>query len=88
MTREQIEKIVTERLTAFGRMMVDNHATPLIAVGIGHDHEKGKHHVVRPDGMSDEQMSDLLHAIANKIYTRPSMRRTATLRESWRRERR
>ncbi len=42
MTREELDRIVQERLDTWRRSTVDEHSTPVVMVSVGHDHAKGK----------------------------------------------
>lgn len=51
MTAAQIIRINNERLSNWGTQLSDNHCTPAILIGIGHDHRSGELHVCIPENM-------------------------------------
>jgi len=42
MKSEEIESINHERLGRWEKRLVDGHATPILLIGVGHDHAKGR----------------------------------------------
>lgn len=66
MDRTRVRSIVEERLTAWGVILVENHATPLVVIGVGHDHRSGEIQLCRPEGdlMADDELILLLERTA------------------------
>lgn len=60
MTKEQIEQINRERLEQWATRFADEHATPVILVGIGHDHKAGSIVIETTEEMSDELVASFL----------------------------
>ncbi|GAI81422.1 unnamed protein product, partial [marine sediment metagenome] len=49
MERIEIETIGKERLDKWQQRLIDEHATPVILVGVGHDHRSGQVVVYIPE---------------------------------------
>ena len=49
------ERVTTDRLAAWARDLAGDHATPLLLVGVGHDHTRGTIVVCAVD---DAEMTD------------------------------
>lgn len=62
MTREQIEDIIASRIVQWGVVLRDMHATPMLLLGVGHDHAVGKLHVVVPDSVGTQEIKAMLLA--------------------------
>lgn len=68
MTRQEIKAINHSRLLSWAARLSESHATPVVVVGVGHDHESGRVNVVRTeDGPSDEDLAILLRAAADGL---------------------
>jgi len=48
-TTDELRAIVEDRLERWAARLVDGHATPLVLVGVGHDHARGQIVVVTLD---------------------------------------
>jgi len=55
-----LKQLVRERLQSWGDLMVAEHATPFVAVAVGHDHKSGNLVVTIPDDVSREDVVTLL----------------------------
>jgi len=53
MTADEVREIVLDRLARWAPLLSNAHATPVVLVGVGHDHARGEIQVVTVD---DEQM--------------------------------
>jgi len=53
--KQQIEAICAERLERWRERLVQEHATPFLLLGLGHDQKSGQVVVVTTEGMTDEQ---------------------------------
>ncbi len=63
----EIKNICAERLSRWSVKLVTEHATPVILIGVGHDHKNGEIVVCGTEGMSDEDARDLLLGAARGI---------------------
>jgi hypothetical protein len=74
-TNAQIETITRDRLTRWGYRVLDDHATPLVLVGIGHDAAAGRVSVYTVDEpeMTDAAIAAFLRKAA--IMLDPDQRR-------------
>jgi len=46
MTKNQCRAINEDRLKSWAKKLTDNHSTPIMLVGVGHDHRSGQLHLV------------------------------------------
>ena len=53
MQRSQINKINVERLTGWKNKLNDQHATPVLLMGIGHDQNEGQMSICVTEDMDD-----------------------------------
>lgn len=60
MNREEIEAICRERLEGWQQHLVEEHATPIILVGMGHDERSGELVVCTTEGLAKEYIVALL----------------------------
>lgn len=60
MTRDKIHKINVERLGRWKNKLVDNHATPVMLLGVGHDHKEGELQICITEERTDQQIYLLL----------------------------
>lgn len=56
MNEAQISEICTERLGRWQKKLEGEHATPVLLMGVGHDHNKGKLVVVVTEDCDDAQL--------------------------------
>lgn len=54
MTSETIRRITVERLDGWAARLVQEHATPMLLMGIGHDHTSGQVVICCVEDSSDE----------------------------------
>jgi len=55
-----VEKINNDRLKSWRDKLNAAHATPIIILGIGHDHVEGKTMLIAVENLTDEQIKDFL----------------------------
>lgn len=60
MNRDKIKSITKQRLHSWGELMIENHATPMLALGVGHDHNSGQVRVFVTEDRSKEEIVALL----------------------------
>lgn len=51
-----VKKITDERLTEWSKQLAAAHATPVLLMGVGHDHVSGQIHIVVTEDLSREQI--------------------------------
>lgn len=56
MKREQINKINVERLTRWKDRLNEQHATPVILLGVGHDHKVGQCVILATEERTDAEI--------------------------------
>jgi hypothetical protein len=56
MDSAKIDEIVTTRLDSWKALMVKHHATPVVAVAVGHDHNSGQIRVLTVEDLNDKEM--------------------------------
>jgi hypothetical protein len=67
MTDGQCAEINDEVLTAWRAIMVKEHCTPAVLVGIGHDHVSGEIHVIHREGTPTFAMVVFLEKALDKL---------------------
>lgn len=69
MTKKELAAITVERLEGWGRVIVENHATPMLLVGVGHDHVSGNLHLCIPEDtpISNHEYALILRNIAAQL---------------------
>ena len=67
MERVRVREICKERLDAWTNILVSSHATPVILVAVGHDHNKGELHIITLEEMGNKELSLLLAGALEKI---------------------
>ena len=60
MDKIQIEQISKERLDRWVNFLVSEHATPVVLVGVGHDHKSGTVVLCAPESMTDIEIDNFL----------------------------
>ena len=70
--RVPVEMIIRERLTRWSKRLAEEHATPLLLMGIGHDENSGKINVLTCDepDITDEVVYQLLCKAASELRQR------------------
>lgn len=69
MIREEIETICKERLEGWQKRLVDEHSTPILVVGVGHDHKKGQLVLCIPEEMTRLEVMVFLEGALNMMRT-------------------
>ena len=67
MTPEHIAAIVTERLDTWGSAMIDQHVTPYLALGIGHDHVSGQIHLFICENSKADEILLVLDSVSKSL---------------------
>lgn len=71
MRREQINKINVGRLSRWKDRLNDTHATPVLMIGVGHDHYNGKVILCTTEDLTDSElllfMQDACRQLEQKI---------------------
>ena len=67
MDKVRVREICKERLDSWMDILVSSHATPVILVAVGHDHNKGELHVVTLEEMGNKELSLLMAGALEKI---------------------
>ena len=75
MTPEEIKAICVERLGRWTSRLTEHHATPMVLVGVGHDHKKGQVVVLTTEQMSDQEVIAFLKGVLLKLALGPSISR-------------
>ena len=70
MNEAEIRDICDERLSAWEELLVKNHATPALLVGLGHDATSGQIHLLTVDDITLEQMQIFLAFAYNEVTRR------------------
>lgn len=70
MNKREIRKICRERLGKWTERMVEEHATPFILLGIGHDHKIGKRVIctVENEEMTTDRIIALILDMAAHLH--------------------
>jgi hypothetical protein len=66
-TRTEIQKIGAARLAEWLCLLVKDHATPVLLVGVGHDARVGATSVCVPEGFSDAEILGFLKGAVAKL---------------------
>lgn len=67
MTSAEIQKIGAARLASWLKLLVEDHATPVLLVGVGHDAQVGVTSVCVPEGLGDAEILRFLKAAVTKL---------------------
>lgn len=62
MDDSKIEQIWCDRITRWGPKLSTEHSTPVILIGIGHDHKSGQITVCVPETFTDFEIMGILKA--------------------------
>ena len=60
MNSDEILAINNERLGNWGHQLMENHATPILCIGVGHDHMAGTVHLCFPDEIEKDFLVRML----------------------------
>jgi hypothetical protein len=67
MTKSEIRKISSARLADWLEVMVADHATPVVLVGVGHDKKVGCTSICVPEDLGEADILVYLKAIVGKM---------------------
>lgn len=67
MTRDRLHTIVEARLAEWNRDLVADHSTPLLLLGVGHDHKSGSLSLCHVKDMDRGQVVAFLLAAAEML---------------------
>ena len=67
MNNDEIEAIGRDRLESWRQRLVNEHSTPILLVGVGHDHKSGQVTLLMPEEMSDEEVKHFLMGALNML---------------------
>lgn len=67
MESTEIETIGRDRLDGWLKRLVEEHATPLILIGVGHDHKGGEAVLLTVEEMTDLEIAEFLHGVLSKF---------------------
>lgn len=67
MTHAVCSDINIKRLAAWAGILIDEHSTPAILIGFGHDHHSGQIHVVCVEDLKDEELIGMLYYAIRQI---------------------
>jgi len=62
MDSDKLEKICFERFQKWGFKLLSEYSTPVILIGIGHDHKSGQITVCVPENFTDFEIIGILKA--------------------------
>lgn len=62
-----VTRITTERLESWRKQLIDAHATPVILLGVGHDHVTGQINVITTKGMTPAQIRIFLKHVLKEF---------------------
>jgi len=67
MRTDEIETIGRDRLEGWRKRLVDEHSTPILLVGVGHDHRTGQIVLCIPEEMTDVEVMHFLEGALNML---------------------
>jgi hypothetical protein len=67
MTREKIHAVCSERLATWANRMASEHATPVLALGVGHDHHIGNLTLHITEDLPDEMLREFVKFLYAEI---------------------
>lgn len=67
MDSEEIKAICDERLGSWTNRLVGEHATPILLVGVGHDHKKGDLVLCTLEDLDDMELLLFLQGAVHKL---------------------
>jgi hypothetical protein len=67
MNEEKIKEVCEERLAHWTQGLVSEHATPIILVGVGHDHNAGMVTVYTCQEITDQEIALFLMSVLNRL---------------------
>jgi hypothetical protein len=70
MDTTEVRDICTQRFAGWTERLVASHATPVLLLGIGHDHNSGQLNVITMEDVPDEQLKLFLAATLRELMER------------------
>ncbi len=67
MTKEKIQDITTDRLARWAKKSIANHATPVIMVHVGHDHNSGQIGICTTEDMDNRTLKAFLQQVIRQL---------------------
>lgn len=67
MRAEEIQTICRERLEGWQKRLVQEHSTPILLVGVGHDNKTGQVVLCIPEEMTNREVMHFLQGALNMI---------------------
>lgn len=67
MTANEIRQINKLRLEGWADVLTKQHATPVLLIGVGHDHAGGKFHICTTEDCEDETLLEVLESITTNL---------------------
>ncbi len=58
-----VEGITTERLDGWAKQLINAHATPVLLLGVGHDHVSGQIHLIVTENMTPAEIRAFLKQV-------------------------
>lgn len=62
-----VKRITVERLDSWQKQLINAHATPVILVGVGHDHVTGQINVITTEDMTPAQILLFLKRVVKEL---------------------
>jgi hypothetical protein len=66
--QEEVERICRERLEAWGKRLAEAHATPVLLLGVGHDHRSGEAVLVTTEDMPEEHLREIVSFLFRQVW--------------------
>jgi len=80
MSPNEIEQIVRERLESWAGKLVAEHATPVLMLGVSHDHKSGQLVLLTTEGMANTELL-LLANFAKEVLHERVRQEVRTIKE-------
>ncbi len=74
MSDDEIREICKERLASWTDRLVEQQSTPLMLLGMGHDHKEGQLLILTVEDISDKDAASILKSALSKFETGRAMR--------------
>jgi len=65
--RKDIHQITRDRLDSWLIRLVEQHSTPVLLLGVGHDHRSGQLTVITLEGLPDQDVETFLSFALDKL---------------------
>jgi hypothetical protein len=67
MTDAQVQVITRQRLECWGERLAEDHCTPAVLIGVGHDHRAGDLHICVPHDLPIQVVRDYLARALDEV---------------------